>query len=271
MAITSYDDILSAASAGRIADLHFLKTLPAVPAAGTCVSLWEGNSMPPAGGSGTPLSGRNCNSTITGALAFTNATAPNENRVINITAMPTAANLGSLIIYDRVLDIGGIDMGITSPQAVSMGALPRYATGAGVQMFLEVSTTITGAPIFTVSYTDQTGSAGVTPAVTCSANNLGRFAYNGLSYLPLAAGDTGVRGVTSITFSTSGGGTGRLVLAKQIASLPLLSLGAVVEKDFVTQTPRLPLLPGDHCISFFLMSTSGTTGTIIGTISAVEG
>jgi hypothetical protein len=273
MAISSYDDIISAIAAGKLQELHFAKTLPFAPAAGVCVSLWGADSMPPAGGSGTSLAARSCIPTTTGALAFVNASGDDENYLINALAYASASNIGSLVIYDRIADVGGISM-TQSPtaQAITMGSLPRYADGAGVMMFLEVTTAITGAPVFSIEYTDQDGNVATTASVTCSAYSPGRFAYAAGPYIPLAAGDTGVRKVQSYTNSSGGsGGECRLVFAKQLVVLPLLATGTVVERDLVTQTPRMPLLPDDHCISGFIVGAGATTGTVYGSLSSVGG
>lgn len=272
MAINSYDDILASIVSGKFQERYFAKTLPIAPAAGVCVSLWEADSMPAAGGSGTAFVGRPCIPTTTGAIAFANASGDDENYLINVSAWASASGIGSLMVYDRILDVGSIDMTSTSLQSISMSALPRYADGEGVMMFLEVTSAITGAPVFTISYTDQAGNPGTTATVTCSAYGAGRFAYAAGPFIPLAAGDTGVRSAASITFSVAGAaGAGRLVFAKPLVTLPLLTAGTVVERDLVTQTPRLPMLPDDHCLSAFIIGAGTTTGTVYGSLSAIAG
>jgi hypothetical protein len=273
MAINSYDDIIAAIAANKWEERHFAKTLPIAPAAGVCVSLWEGDGMPTAGGSGSSLVGRNCTPSVTGSLAFTNAAGADENYLMNAQAWASASGIGSLVIYDRICDISGISL-TQSPvaQTITMGPLPRYTDGAGVMIFLEVSASVTGIPTFTVTYTDQSGNSAVTPPVTGAANALGRFAYNSGPYIPLASGDTGVRSVQSFTNSSGASvGIGRLVFAKPLAVLPLLTAGTVVERDLVTQTPRMPLLPDDHCISAFVVGAGTTTGTVYGSLSVVKG
>lgn len=272
MSFNSYDDIISAAVAGKVQEIQFAKTMPVAGAAGACVSFWEASSIPPAGASGTSLTARNCTPSVTGALFFANPTSPDTLHLINAQAYASAASLGSLVIYDRIADIGGISLSTTDLQSLTMGALPRYADGAGVQLFLEVTTTITGAPVFTVNYTDQDGNAATSRAVTCAANSTGRFAYSTGAYIPLAAGDTGVRSVEEFQCSAAGSaGIARLVFAKQLAVVPLLSAGTVIERDYVTQTPKLPRIYDDHCLAAFLFCASGTTGTIYGSLIAAAG
>jgi len=272
MGFSSYDALIAAATAGKIQEIQFAKAMPLAGAAGQCVSLWEADSIPPAGGSGTSLVGRSCSPSTTGALYFANPTAPDTLHLVNAQAFASAANLGSLVLYDRLVDVGGISMTSTSPQTITMSALPRFADGAGVQMFLEVTTNISGAPVFTIDYTDQAGNAATTPSLTCAANSAGRFAYSSQVYIPLAAGDTGVQSVSGITLSVSGSaGVARLVLAKPIATLPLLAAASVTEKDYVTQTPKLPRLYDNHCLGLFLFCSGTSTGTIYGQLLAAAG
>jgi len=272
MAISSYDDIIASIVGGKLQDRYFTKALPVAPAAGQCVSLWEGDGMPGIGGSGTSLTGRNCNSSVTGSIAFANAAGTDENYLINVLAWATGANIGSLVIYDRIVDVSGISLTTTSPQNISLTSLPRYTDGEGIMMFLEVTTTIVGAPVFTIEYTDQDGNAGTTASITCTNNAAGRFAYTAGPYITLAAGDTGVSAVGTFTCSVAGSaGMARLVLAKPLVVVPLLAAGSVVERDLVTQTPRLPMLPDDHCLSGFVVGAGTTTGTVHGSLSVVGG
>jgi hypothetical protein len=272
MAFTSYDELIASVSAGKSQEIQFAKALPIAGAAGICVSLWEADSIPPGGGSGTSLVGRNCGPSTTGALAFANPTAPDTLHLISAQAYASASSLGSLVIYDRLADVGGISMTTTAPQAITMGALPRFADGSGVQLFLEVSTTITGAPTLTINYLDQDGNSATTPALVCAANAAGRFAYSNNIYIPLAAGDTGVRSVSQLTCSVAGSaGVARLVFARPYAQIPLLAAASVTEKDYVTQTPKLPRIFDNHCLAAFLFCAGTSTGTIYGSLTAAAG
>lgn len=273
MAFSSYDSMIASCAAGKRQELQFAKTLT-LNAAGQAMSLWEESGMPVAGGSGTSLTGRVCNSSTSGGLSFGNPTGTDSLYLTSGWVMPSASTMGTLLIYDRLTDISGIDLTSTALQAITMGALPRYANGNGVQMFLEISTNASGStPVFTVNYVDQGGSASVTPSMTAvAAQPYKRLIYTGSMWIPLAAGDSGVQKVTGIQFSAAGtAGTGRLVLAYPLATFPLLTGGTVVEKDFVTQTPRLPQLYNDHCLAALLMGATGTTGTINASLTAVAG
>lgn len=273
MTITSYDSILAAQVAGRGQERHFSKTL-STNAAGQGVSLWESAGMPAAGGGGSSLVTRNCDPSTTGALSFDNASGDYLLHLINGYAVGSASAIGTLVLYDRIADVSGISLITTAVQNITSSAWARYADGEGVMAFLELTQTCNGAPVLTMNYTDQDGNAGTTPNISCGAFATPRFAYTGHIYMPLAAGDTGIRAITSITLSDVGGsstGIARLVLAKQLAAFPMLTAGTVIERDFVTQTPRLPTIEDDHCLAFFTVGAGTATGTINGMLNAISG
>ena len=119
-------------------------------------------------------------------------------------------------------------------------ALPRYPTGAGVQMMAVSVAGRTGGQSFNVTYTNQDGVAGrVTPNVIqnlvsvngsivtsdrANANARGPF-------IPLQAGDTGVRSVEEVTMLGADVGLFALVLVKPLADLQIRGVDAPVEVD----------------------------------------
>lgn len=147
---------------------------------------------------------------------------------------------GVLKIYDRLLQIGGLDGTVTSAQTVG-GTLTRNTGGIGNEIFVEINTAIgaTGTTAV-VNYTDQGGSASVSPAFT-----IGGTGFNEAQRLlpvPLAVGDYGVQGVTDIDLvaSTTTAGNFGVIVAHHIATIhvgntnsggvrPLILEGAPVE------------------------------------------
>ncbi|MFM1891529.1 MAG: hypothetical protein RLZ44_606 [Pseudomonadota bacterium] len=273
MALNSYDSLMASIAAGKAQEIFFNKAVTQ-NSAGQAASLWTEDAYPAAGGYGTSLNARNCGNTTTGGLFFGNPSGTDSLYLVAGEVVPSASSIGSLMLYDRLADISGIDMTTLAAQNFSMSALPRYATGAGVQMFLEVTTTISGTPpVFTINYTNQGGTASrTTGAVTCAANSANRLAYSGSIYIPLQSGDSGVRTAQSITLSVAASaGVCALVFARPLVSLPLLTAGAVVERDFVTQVPRMPPLEDNHCLALLTYGTGSTTGSLNGRFSAIAG
>ena len=82
-------------------------------------------------------------------------------------------------------------------------------------------------------------------------------------FLPLAAGDYGIRDLESFTLSggTPYTGSGVLVLhlVKPLWSLPIVASGMYTERDFVNQLPSLPKIPDGAHLKFLLFQTGATT------------
>ena len=134
--------------------------------------------------------------------------------------------------------------------------LPRYTSGTGVMAYSVVAPTTTGGTAHNVSmtYTNQAnvGSRALpqTVAATVSAVNShiyhsGTAANNIGPFLPLQAGDTGIRSVQTWQQSAANGAAStftNLVLAKPIMELQLTTQFLLSERDMLNQFPSLPLI-----------------------------
>lgn len=143
--------------------------------------------------------------------------------------------------------------------AITLGnslTLPRYTTGAGVMAYSVVAPSTTGATAHNVlmTYTNQSnvGSRSLpqTVAATASAVNShiyhsGTAANNVGPFLPLQAGDTGIRSVQTWQQSAANGTANtftNLVLAKPIMEIPVTTQLLLSERDLLNQFPSLPLI-----------------------------
>ena len=160
--------------------------------------------------------------------------------------------------------------------------LPRYTTGAGVRAFFVITVAPTGGgPNLTeFTYVNQAGTGGRTCPVQVSFNAaatsiIGQIptmntGANKFIELPLAAGDTGIRSVT--TYTTSGGtpyatsGAGALVLAKPLVTLPITVNGVYAERNCLIQSPPLTPIVDGACLTFINYASAATTAntTILG-------
>jgi hypothetical protein len=140
--------------------------------------------------------------------------------VNNFTFNPGYAS--SIILADRLSHQGGLSGTVTTAQTTNLptAALTRYTTGAGVMAMAEIYTGVgSGLTTFTVSYTNQAGTAGQTSIATA-------FGAGALSTecfpVPLASGDSGVRAVASLTLAASTGTAGNfgVTLFKPIYAVP---------------------------------------------------
>lgn len=155
--------------------------------------------------------------------------------------------------------------------------LPRYTNGAGVMAYSVVAPATIGASAHNIlmTYTNQTptGSRNMpqTVAATVSAVNShiyhsGTAANNIGPFLPLQAGDTGIRSVQTWQ-QTAANGTAstftNLVLAKPIMELQVTTQFLLAERDMLNQFPSLPMIQesgatSNACLSWLAYAGAAT-------------
>ena len=176
-----------------------------------------------------------------------------------------------LVLCDYLMFYPFIDEAEPGEQAMSNTvALPRYADGAGVQAMAVVVAGQVGGQSISLRYTNQDGVADrISPSVTT-----GTQAVNGTilttaagatpgmagPFLPLAAGDTGIRSIEGGT--TSGGDVGlfTLVLVRPIASLCLRGIDAPTERDFLLEAAQCPAVADDAYLNFICQPRGSLSG-----------
>lgn len=178
-----------------------------------------------------------------------------------------------------------IDESVLDEQFMDNTLAPtRYADGAGVQLMPVVVAGQTGGQPFTVKYTN---SAGVPDRVTQSAVMSTQFVNgtilhsmqasatypNNGPFLPLQAGDSGVRSVQSVTMGGIGDvGLFALVLAKPLASISLYGIDAATEVDYYTDFATMPEIQDDAYLNFLALPNGTLSGApIIGLLETTWG
>jgi hypothetical protein len=208
------------------------------------------------------------------------------------TAVGGGATAGNVdqVWCDYLLYYPFIDMDAAGEEQVfdNTVTLSRWADGAGVQMFLLAQATTIGGGRFSVSYTNAAGVAGKsTGTLFCAAAQpTGGLvaAVTGAAglgpFIPLAAGDTGVRSVQSITFTVANGGLGALVLAKPIQKHYLrepsatAAEGSPAETEALRQTAGVgPEIKDGAFLSFIGRTSAGSVSgaAFAGTLETVWG
>lgn len=153
--------------------------------------------------------------------------------------------------------------------------LPRYTDGAGVQAFHVPSTVMgAGTPNFSFGSSGYTNAAGVTgraipsapalpalltaaPVGLIDASGTGAGKYG--PFLPLAAGDTGIRSIESVQYSaTRTSGVGNVVLCKPLLTLPMTTVGVAAERDLLNQLPSLPRVFDGACLHWLMYAGANT-------------
>ena len=148
-------------------------------------------------------------------------------------------NPGVYLLIDRLSHQGGLSgtvttVGVTTNLPTS--ALTRYTDGAGVMLGISIYSQIgTTATTITCSYTNQAGTSGqVSPAIAIGGTGF-REAGRVL-FVPLAAGDTGVRSVQSSTLTATTGTAGAFgyTLFKPLAAIIVDEVNGVSICDLIT-------------------------------------
>lgn len=220
MAIDTADKLAKAIAGSSV---PWGKTNITAEAAGVWHSYWL--AAGPKGAGNAPsvgLNGEVVTNAFSGDIPYTNAQVGNENRLLGFSALGVTAQQ-TFELYDRLWQNSGIAVTTLTAQAITPVASPARdingsTNGEGVQAWLEVYTATTNVGAITnttISYTNQSGSAGRTgtiPSFPATAVVGTQVRFN------LQAGDTGVRSIQSITLGTSyvAGAIG-LVLSRSLA------------------------------------------------------
>jgi hypothetical protein len=78
-------------------------------------------------------------------------------------------------------------------------------------------------------------------------------------FVPLQAGDAGIRSVQSINLSaTYTSGVLNLVLCKPLLTLPITTLGVTAERDLVNQFMSMPKVFDGACLAWLMLAGAAT-------------
>jgi hypothetical protein len=186
-------------------------------------------------------------------------------------ASALTSNAGLYILYDRLLHNGGLNGTTLTAQTVG-GTLTRNTTGAGnmiaVEIYAAIGSTATTAVI---NYTNQDGNPAVTPSFAiggAGAQELGRMIF-----VPLAAGDTGVRGVTDIDLvaSTLTAGSFGVVIMRPLLYLASSVAAMPASFDPASMRPGVKEAVTGACLAWAMipmLTTNVVTGLL--TVSLTE-
>ena len=221
MAITGLDGVI----AGMLAPADFLKVRSAVmEAAGIFTSLAYETGMPGAMAAPAPGMAGVALTTYDGQIPFSN---PQSGYTYLTRFSATANTVGRLLLLDRLWHNSGIVVTTTTAQTINSATWPardRLETINGNNIFvaIEVRTATTNASAITntvMSYTNTGGTA----SQIATVQSFPATAVAG-TFVPfqLAAGDTGIKSIQTITLGTSYvGGAIHLVAYRILADLDL--------------------------------------------------
>lgn len=265
--ITSLDDLVSLTTGGgsaapqlitRFHDNRVAGSTATAPVANRWISLWQYDSTLGAGSA--PGAGAIPDNTTNGSSRQTD---PGGGRQLWLTGVGAfAAQAGTLMLYDRLYHISGLSGTSASAQTVqgspASPALTRYTDGAGLVAFVEIYSAIGAtARTITMDYTDQDGNTGQT-STAVSIGGTGLNEAQRMIHLQLAAGDSGLRAINTVTLSASTGTAGNfgITIAKPLAMIPLVTAGATAMLDLLASGFGPVEVKSDACLAWAFNATS---------------
>lgn len=281
-AFASLSALISAATGGKKQDWTFQKAVVAANAAGNCIDLLALGSQPAAGAVGGALpTGTSFTSASTGALPFAN---PGNSNTLHFVTGYVTANVAAntLPLYDRLFAVAKT-MNSTTADAVS-GAFTRYQNAVATATdyvggnFVFPSTTsvlpATAHNWLVCQYTNQTGVvgqsipsiAGVSASVSSGVDLLaGRW------FMPLSAGDVGVKALTQMQCSALvATGTIDFVVGHPIAFFPCPVANMVCIVDGINMAFNLTTVFDNACLALLEMPKPSTSAaSYTGVLSVV--
>ena len=237
-----------------------------VTVAGRYATMWKHDGWTPGGATPTTVVAPSLSTT--GAIPFT---APGGGRDKHLVQAGLVISLaGTVVLYDRLLHIGGLSGTSTSPQAVG-GTLTRNTGGVGNRVFVEIWTLIgTTGTTLTMNYTNQAGVDSRTSTVNIGAT--GYREVNRLIPIPLQAGDTGVQSVEDVTLTASTGIVGNfgIMIGKPLAYFYATVGGSAGFRDYTTGLPGIPVVDPAACLAFYCNMNAAVIPEFTGALSFVE-
>lgn len=283
VAFSSVSELARAEIDGKSCQFTWRKS----PSQTTTAGIWFDLSMSPGNPApqyyaAAPLVAIALSKSTDGGLMHGGAVSPAQKilgTTMQLTATATALPM-PMIMCDYLLFYPFIDEGTTDQQDLTnIVTIPRYTTGAGVQIMAVSVAGRTGGQSFFCTYTNQDGVSGrVTPTVvqnTATANGhivSSATATNGACgpFLPLQAGDTGVRSIQSVTMLGTDVGLFTLVLVKPLAQVQIRGIDAPVENNHFVDKVQLPVIIDDAYLNYICLPQGTLAATAIhGTIKTI--
>jgi hypothetical protein len=291
MAFTGVDSIVAAKAAGKRAFVPFNRTV--FTSATSSAGRWH--EMLSGGGTGGPMTltgtagvGVVCNGATAGRIPIGADVATDLRHLQEFLAQTGGATLTpALLLLTDILHIYPSCALTGAPTALSnhptwTGAGDTRMTNAKGVMCSVVETTAStaGNGAITLTYVDQDGNtqaaarAMQAPSATTPAGALwgdtGTAATVGGPHMPLAAGDVGVRQITSYTIGTGATpGVGAFILHRPIAQIPLAAANLAGAREWILGERIFD----DACLGMFIQIGGAATAgqTVIGSLDTVWG
>lgn len=248
-------------------------------AAGQLHSLWRATGTP--GQAAIPAAAALCNSALTGALGFSNQTAP-ATSYLGWVAMACSNDAVTMEVHDRLGHMGGLSGTVATAQTVNLDVstaglnVPSERLGdanfSDVQWFAEWYTdTGSTAVTLTVNVTYGDNSTGNLSTISLAATRRASFLIPLLGYIPAADSGKKIKKINTCTLSATTGTAGSFgFTASRLRSVMPLPVANKAE-IFDWAALGLPEVPNDACLWLLQLASTTTTGTVRGGGKLVHG
>ena len=295
MGFTSQDDLINQITTnGKSGNFFYNKTLLNTAVAGAWTDLGVSLGLPPAStySSGvTDLSFFPTDDTWVEGSVYHGGDVSTATKHFMQAGATVANATGSPWILMCVDQVGFVPVGnTTAANVTSIGTktvtmapisntaakVDRYANGVGLRLYLSARTSLgANAPTMQVTYTNTAGTGGKVTTAGCVSTasavagqiiNSGSAANKYNPFLPLAAGDVGVKDIENLIWggTAHASGTVNIHLVKPLWTLPIPANAIYTKADFLNALPSLPRIPDGACLRFILYSQAATpSGTPI--------
>ena len=286
MGFSSQDELISSITTdGQIDSIVYQKTTPAAGIAGHWQHVLGGvGSIPAATFSGAEATFvPTDNIWSEGAIPVGDQTDPITKHIMSMgVSMVAAAGAPwfvlpvDLVGYAKLTTTNVSTTGAKTITMTPIGStaanVDRYPEGEGLRMFVASYATMgANAPTMQITYTNSAGTAGKTTQAgivsTASATNgvvlnSGNAANKVGPFLNLAAGDTGVKDIQTLTWGGTAHASGSVFigLCKPLCMpIPVPATGLFNLVDFVNTLPSMPRLRNGANLQFLVFATGATT------------
>ena len=244
-------------------------------AANTWVSLWRATGYPAQGA--IPAAAAVCNDTTTGAHPLPTSTAGAQYWAGHTMR---SGNSGMLTIaYDRLAHMGGLVGNVATAQNanIDLATLGVSAARIGASDYTEIDWwlewyTATGstAVTATVNVTYSDASTGNLNTISLAATRPAGFFANLREYLPTAKSGLGIKGVNTVQLSATTGTAGSfgVTAGRQISEATTLVANYPTTERF--SASAMPDIRDDSCIAWAVLTTTTTSGALVGTFSVIR-
>lgn len=257
--------------------VFYYKTGTAADAAAYWYAYWKDSGFPGAWSPGTPgVNGRNTSGTTSGDVGCIPIWTPSGSLYLE-AALAAQTAIATAAVFDVLWVNTGLSVTATTAQTISMpGALPArdsngQVSGEGCLIGLVFTAAASNAAVINNSTVSYTNSKGVNSRSATLINTAGDMipatpVIGTTVWFQLAAGDTGVQSVQSITLGTSlGTGSVSLIIARPVCMLPMIVANQPSEINFVSPGLRLY---NDSCLHVFVKA-SGTASNVINSMFTI--